>query len=417
MEHSSKSPSSQSGRASTFPDMRSLESHNKYPDCLWMQLEAIPVRSVAAQTEQLHIHLSLNFNEHWEPLLGGRVKFGLQSGTLKLNLENCEIPVASRQLVGDFMLSPIQSSTQVLFTENSAVVLESETAEKTKENHGTLCHVSTLGDDTTPAWIFALERADSVLKGLLKSVRIAELTAQPLRIAATFEVAKEDIYITDAEGLWPHDITPNQHSVLERILTVYLQVNKFQPALSWALLSYNLPAVEQPEVEIFPEAQAQLQEMVDRIISAETDNFTELAKIANLNPARDFAGGNLRGTTLNTVDFSSAKLQGTNFRGANLSDADFSDANLQNAKFGGADLSGAFLGNADLSRADLYRASLALANLSGADLSRANLLEVNLTNTNFSGTNVESARFGNNSGLAEDVKLNLQQGGAIFEDV
>ncbi len=382
-----------------------------------MQLEAIPVRSVAAQTEQLHIHLSLNFNEHWEPLLGGRVKFGLQSGTLKLNLENCEIPVASRQLVGDFMLSPIQSSTQVLFTENSAVVLESETAEKTKENHGTLCHVSTLGDDTTPAWIFALERADSVLKGLLKSVRIAELTAQPLRIAATFEVAKEDIYITDAEGLWPHDITPNQHSVLERILTVYLQVNKFQPALSWALLSYNLPAVEQPEVEIFPEAQAQLQEMVDRIISAETDNFTELAKIANLNPARDFAGGNLRGTTLNTVDFSSAKLQGTNFRGANLSDADFSDANLQNAKFGGADLSGAFLGNADLSRADLYRASLALANLSGADLSRANLLEVNLTNTNFSGTNVESARFGNNSGLAEDVKLNLQQGGAIFEDV
>ncbi|MGB3267040.1 MAG: pentapeptide repeat-containing protein [Microcoleus sp.] len=397
--------------------MRSLESHNKYPDCLWMQLEAIPVLSVGTETQQLDIHLSLNFNEHWEPILGGRVKFGLQGGTLKLNLENCEIPVASRQLVGDFKLSPIQSSTQVLFTENPAVVLESETAEKAKENHGTLCHVSTIGDDTTPAWIFTLERADSVLKGLLKSVRIAELTAKPLRIAATFEVAKEDIYITDAEGLWLHDITPNQHSVLERILTVYLQANKLQPALSWALLSYNLPAVEQPEEEIVPEAQAKLQQMVDRIISAETDNFTELAKIANLNPARDFAGANLRGTTLNAVDFSSAKLQGANFRGANLSDADFSDANLQNAKFGGADLSGAFLGNADLSRADLYRASLALANLSGADLSRANLLEVNLTNTNFSGTNVESARFGNNSGLAEDVKLNLQQGGAIFEDV
>ncbi|MCC3590803.1 pentapeptide repeat-containing protein [Microcoleus sp. PH2017_28_MFU_U_A] len=396
--------------------MRSLESHNKYPDCLWMQLEAIPVPSVAAQTQQLDIHLSLNFNEHWEPLLGGRVKFGLQGGTLKLNLENCEIPVASRQLVGDFELSPIDSSTEVLSTESQRKVRDNEKTEKIQETDCTFCHVSTIGDDTKPAWIFSLKRGKPVLKGLLKSVKLGEFPAKPLRIAAAFEVAKEDIYLTDAEGLWPHDITPNQHSVLERILTVYL-ANKLQPALSWALLSYNLPAVEQPEVEIIAPAEAELQEMVDRIIAAETDDFVELATIANLNPALDFAGGSLRGTSLSAVDFSSANLPAANFRGANLNDADFSDANLQNAKFGGADLSGAFLGNADLSGADLYRASLALANLSGADFSRANLLEVNLTNANFSGANVKSARFGNNSGLAEDVKLNLQQRGAIFEDV
>ncbi|MEG3860003.1 pentapeptide repeat-containing protein [Microcoleus sp. herbarium12] len=391
--------------------MRSLESHNKYPDCLWMQLEAIPVPSVAAQTQQLDIHLSLNFNEHWEPLLGGRVKFGLQGGTLKLNLENCEIPVASRQLVGDFMLSSIESSTEVLLSESQRA-----NSEKIDETDCTLCHVSTVGDDTKPAWIFSLKRGKPVLKGLLKSAKLGEFAAKQLRISAVFEVAKEDIYLTDAEGLWPHDITPNQHSVLERILTVYLQANKLQPALSWALLSYNLPAVEPPEVEIVAPAEARLQEMVDRIIAAETDDFAELAKIANLNPAQDFAGGSLRGTSLSAVDFSSANLPAANFRGANLDDADFSDANLQNAKFGGADLSGAFLGNADLSGADLYRASLALANLSGADLSGANLLEVNLTNANFSGANVESARFGNNSGLAEDVKLSLQQRGAIFEE-
>ncbi|WP_293335780.1 pentapeptide repeat-containing protein [Microcoleus sp. CAWBG58] len=396
--------------------MRSLESHNKYPDCLWMQLEAIPVPSVAAQTQQLDIHLSLNFNEHWEPLLGGRVKFGLQGGTLKLNLENCEIPVASRQLVGDFELSPTDSSTEVLSTASQREVGDNEKAEKIQETDCTFCHVSTIGDDTKPAWIFSLKRGKPILKGLLKSVKLGEFSAQPLRIAAAFEVAKEDIYLTDAEGLWPHDITPNQHSVLERILTVYL-ANKLQPALSWALLSYNLPAVEQPEVEIIAQAEDELQEMVDRIIAAETDDFVELATIANLNPAMDFAGGSLRGTSLSAVDFSSANLPAANFRGANLNDADFSDANLQNAKFGGADLSGAFLGNADLSGADLYRASLALANLSGADLSRANLLEVNLTNANFSGANVKSARFGNNSGLADDVKLNLQQRGAIFEEV
>lgn len=383
-----------------------------------MQLEAIPVPSVAAQTQQLDIHLSLNFNEHWEPLLGGRVKFGLQGGTLKLNLENCEIPVALRQLVGDFELSPIDSnsSTEVLSTESQREVGDNDKAENIQETDCTFCHVSTIGDDTKPAWIFSLKRGKPVLKGLLKSVKLGEFPAQPLRIAAAFEVAKEDIYLTDAEGLWPHDITPNQHSVLERILTVYL-ANKLQPALSWALLSYNLPAVEQPEVEIIVQAEDRLQEIVDRIIAAETDDFVELATIANLNPALDFAGGSLRGTSLSAVDFSSANLPAANFRGANLDDADFSDANLQNAKFGGADLSGAFLGNADLSGADLYRASLALANLSGADLSRANLLEVNLTNANFSGANVKSARFGNNSGLAEDVKVNLQQRGAIFEEV
>ena len=406
-----------------LPDMRSLESHNKYPDCLWMQLEAIPVPSVAPQTQQLDIHLSLNFNEHWEPLLGGRVKFGLQGGTLKLYLENCEIPVASRQLVGSFQLLPIeetlpiQSSEKILVSESQRGVQGGDKAEKIQETESIWCHVSTIRNDTTPAWVFAVEQRKSVLKGLLKSAKLGELAGKEFRIAAAFEVAKEDINLTDAEGLWPHDITPNQHSVLERILTIYLQEHKIQPALSWALLSYNLPPVEPREVKIVPEAESELQEMVDRIISAETDNFVELAKIANLNPALDFAGSTLRGTTLSAVDFSSANLDRVNFRGATLNDADFSDASLQNAKFGGADLSGAFLGNADLSGADLHKASLALANLSGANLSGANLLEVNLTNTNFSGANVESARFGNNSGMDEEMQVNLQQRGAIFEEV
>jgi uncharacterized protein YjbI with pentapeptide repeats len=388
-----------------------------------MQLEAIPVPSVAAQTQQFDIHLSLNFNEHWEPLLGGRVKFGLQGGTLNLYLENCEIPVVSRQLVGSFKLLPIEetlpikSSAEILVSENQRVVQGGENPQKSKETEITFCQVSTISNDTTPAWIFAVEQGKSVLKGLLKSAKLGEVAAKEFRMAAAFEVAKEDIYLTDAEGLWPHDITPNQHSVLERILTIYLQGNKLQPALSWALFSYNLPPVEPREVEIVPEAESQLQEMVDRIISAETDNFVELAKIANLNPALDFAGSSLRGTTLSAVDFSSANLDRVNFRGANLSDVDFSDANLQNAKFGGADLSGAFLGNANLSGADLYKASLALANLSGANLSGANLLEVNLTNTNFSGANVEAARFGNNSGIDEEMQVNLQQRGAIFEEV
>lgn len=403
--------------------MRSLEFHNKYPDCLWMQLEAIPVASDTTDTQHLDLYASLNFNEHWEPLLGGRVKFGLQGGTLRLNLENGEIPLASRQLFGFFNLLPIekaqqnQSLEEVSLTENQPGVRDKQPQKKSAETDCNSCHVSTLGDDASPVWRFELERGKTVLKGLLQSLNLGEVPAQPCRIEAVFEVFKEDIYITDTEGLWLHDITPNQHSILEKILSVYLQANKLQSALSWALFCYDLPKVERPESEIFPAAEAELQALVDRIIAAKTDNFAELAKIANLNPALDFAGANLRGTTLSAVDFSSAKLDRANFRGADLSDADFSDANLQNAKFSGADLSGAFLGNADLKGADLHRSSLALANLSGANLCNANLVEVNLTNANLGGANVESARFGNNSGISEEMKVNLQQRGAIFEEV
>lgn len=392
--------------------MRSLDSHNKYPDCLWMQLEAIPVSSAATATKHLDLYVSLNFNEHWQPLLDGRVKFGLQSGTLKLNLANTEIPLKTSQLVGDFQLLPIEEAPEHQRGDGPS------DGENTEETDCTFCHVFIMGDETKPVWKFEVRRGKPLLKGLLKTVKIGELLATNFQVEAVFEVAKEDIYITDAEGLWPHDITPNQHSVLERILTLYLATNTIQPAMSWALLCDDSSAVKRRDVEIVPQTEeALLQEMVDRIISAETTDFAELAKIANLNPAEDFAGANLRGTSLSAVDLSSANLDRANFRGADLSDADLSDANLQNAKFSGADLSGAFLGNADLKGADFYKASLALANLSGANLENANLVEVNLTNTNLSGAKVESARFGNNSGLSEETKLNLQQRGAIFQEL
>jgi uncharacterized protein YjbI with pentapeptide repeats len=394
-----------------LPDMRSLDSHNKYPDCLWMQLEAIPVSSDATASGRVDLYLSLQFNECWEPLLGGRVKFGLQGGKLNLNLENCKIPFTARQSIGNFKLLPTEKTPEI---QGNVDVLAARTIEETD---GAVCHVSTIGDDTTPSWVFELKGGKPPLKGFLKSSKLGELVAKSLAIEAVFSVAKEDIYLTDVEGLWSHDITPNKHSILARILIVDLLESKLQPALSWGLLCYDSPRLERREKEIVPQTETQLQEKIDRILAAKTDSFAELAKIANLNLADDFAGANLLGTSLNGVDFSSAKLDRANFRGAVLTDADFSDASLQNAKFSGADLSGAFLGNADLQDADLYKASLALANLSGANLYGANLIDVNLTNANFSGANVESARFGNNAGLLEEMQANLQQRGAIFEGI
>jgi uncharacterized protein YjbI with pentapeptide repeats len=62
--------------------------------------------------------------------------------------------------------------------------------------------------------------------------------------------------------------------------------------------------------------------------------------------------------------------------------------------------------HADLSRAHLRVADLRDANLRGADLSGADL----------SGIQVEKTRFRNNLGITEELKKDLINRGAIFED-
>lgn len=415
-----------------------LESENKCPDSLWMQLEGIPVQSGSTDTEQLELYLTINFNEQWEPLLGGRMKFGLKGGEVRLKLENAQMPLAARELNGSFNLSvqeerqqqegsANQSNVEASLGESKSGVQEKLGTEKTtgRTNQSQLssCQVSTKGSEVDPAWVFEGKTGKSVLKGLLKKAKlgIVDVTRKPCSIEATFEVSAQDVFMTDAEGLWHHDISPNKHAVLERKLILFLLETKLKPYLSWVQLRYESPVSAPSSVEtgneaIDPQALQQLQDLIQRISEANTNNFMELAQIAGVNPVIDLAGGNLLGTNLSGVDLSGANLCRTNLRGAELDDADLSETNLSDANLRGADLSGAYLANADLSLADLHRASLALANLSGANLSGADLSEANLSNTNLSGAKLKDARFGKNPGISEEAKLNLKQRGAIFEE-
>ncbi|MFB2919897.1 MULTISPECIES: pentapeptide repeat-containing protein [Aerosakkonema] len=395
-------------------------SQNKYPDCLWMQLEAIPVESGASDTSALDLYLTINFDEHWEPVLGGRVKLGLKGGELRLKLEGGEIPLASRDRKDSLELAVTEDRKKYKSSENksSADTNPVEIGSSLQDN----LNVSQIAfrsnnSQVNPAWIFEVKAGESILKGGVKSAKLLTVNAieKFCRIEATFEVSKHDVYLIDAEGLWRHDISPNQHAVLERKLALFLWESKLKPCLSWAQLCYDCLIVEKGDKTTVPQIQAHLQEEIDRIIAAPTKDFLELAKIAGLDPAIDFAGGNLRGTNLNGVDLSSANLCRANLRGADLSDAELTDANLSSANLSGADLSGADLGNINLSHADLHLASLALANLSGANLSGANLVEANLSSANLGSANVKQARFGKNAGISEQMKLDLKQRGAIFE--
>ena len=362
-----------------------LETHNRYPDGLRLELTPRPIPSDSSSARRFALEVSLEFNEQWQSLLGGRVKWGLKGGELRLEL-------------GGGVSLVKGSERSLAFSEMPSL------------------HVS-IQARSEREWIWGF-RNESVLKGAIARFGLAELEVKESAegLTATFGVTPADVSPSETEGLWRHDISPNQHTILERALAFALCKAQFEPYLSqvqWR--SPQTPAREKPVEEdslSFPN----LQNLIERISSAKTEDFFQLAAIAELNPARDFAGGNLLGTSLNGLDLSGVNFAATNLRGANLSDADLSEANLNGATLKGADLSGAYLGNANLRNADLHRASLALANLGGADLSGANLLFVNLSNANLSSIRVEGAIFGHNPGLTEAIKLNLQQRGAIFQD-
>jgi tetratricopeptide (TPR) repeat protein len=67
---------------------------------------------------------------------------------------------------------------------------------------------------------------------------------------------------------------------------------------------------------------------IRRLISAKTTNFSELCKLAALDPSHDFRFANLSNT-----DFADSDLSGYDFTGANLTAADFRRANYEHAIF------------------------------------------------------------------------------------
>ncbi|MEZ2238391.1 pentapeptide repeat-containing protein [Microcoleus sp.] len=118
------------------------------------------------------------------------------------------------------------------------------------------------------------------------------------------------------------------------------------------------------------------QHSIQQILEAETNDFMELARIAGLDIATDFAGADLSGVDLSGADLSNADLSN-----ANLSDANLSGVNLTLAKLSGADLSGADLRGTNLSKADLSGADLRGAKLKGVKLKGAKLSDAKLRDT------------------------------------
>lgn len=237
-----------------------------------MELEGIPVQpnsdepleflTTFSQRQHFELRLTLKFNEQWESLGQGRVKFGLKGGELRLILENAESPYQSRELVGSVALdiplnpqepksNPTHNAKQVSgFTlasflnshtpQNQVAVNASQKSQKTVASV-TICHITTKVTEENPVWIFEEERGEFALRGLLAQAKLATINvlAVPCRIEATFIVSRRDVCLTDAEGLWKSEISPNKRAVLNRLIIQHLLEPKLKHYLSRAELHYD----------------------------------------------------------------------------------------------------------------------------------------------------------------------------------
>ncbi len=361
-----------------------VTSDNPCPDCVSLQWGILSKTEPIIIGDQLPFVLLMRFKEQEKSLLNGHLKFGIKGAILTVQLEDGEIiePLSSLDNLGQLQTHSPSLAIWQLISPTGVSILQTEST-------------------FSPLAVFKPFNASICL-------------------TITLTITPSDLSITNAEGLWRHDIHPNQHAILDRVLAWFLYKNRLSNYLCRIKLTSDqnrdIIRENKPRGEIDPQALAQLHQLLNRFDTADTQDLLELTALGNLDPLKDLAGGNFLAGELSGVALSGAILSRTNFRGANLTDADLSEALLNYSRFSGADLSGSLLGNAQLVGVDFYRASLALANLIGANLTGANLQEANLSQTNFSGATVTGAKFGQNLGMTEKMKASLAQKGAIFLD-
>ncbi|MBE9222319.1 pentapeptide repeat-containing protein [Cyanobacterium stanieri LEGE 03274] len=336
-----------------------LNFHTQYCDCLSMKLQLIPVANTA---NHFQLSLNLDFTPQEKKILHGNIKFALRVVRLYLNLENINLIEANETK------SPLIKKIDNPLSRLPYWEIRHITDSKFLEGH-----------------------LDNVILGTV------EIQTTPYQLTATLKSKLAHVYLSQIEGLWRHDITPNKHAVLERKLAKFIWQTNLKPFVAETIFSSdeittNSTHSQEKEDDLLKE----LKEILQIIYQTPKDDFSDLAQIAGLNPLVDFAGGDLTGANLSGLKLSSADFKYVNLRGADLTDVDLSEANISYAKLNGADLSGAYLEGANLRFSNLQSASLALANLIGADLTGANLLKTNLTKTTLAQALVEGTIFGDN---------------------
>lgn len=331
-----------------------LKLENHCPECVSMDLKMIPL-----DNQQFELRLNVSLAQPEISILTGKIRLGLRALILGLNLQDVSL-VEVKDL----------DSSSIKRVDNPFSRLP----------HWEIRHL--------PGQKFLQDDLTDVALGVVKVTN-----ALDFRLAVTLTCKPAHVNLSNIEGLWRHDITPNKHGILERKLAKFIYQTRLNPFVSEAIFA-TIDREFNDNGEMSTSALHQnLKDTLQLVYQANENNFVKLADIAQLNLLTDFAGADLTGANLSGLKLSSANLKYANLRGADLTDIDLSEANLSYSHLNGADLTGAYLEGANLRYCNLQSASLALANVMGADLSYANLIKTNLTNTSLSQATVEGAVF------------------------
>lgn len=227
------------------------DPENKCPECLFLDLEKVSIlEGILKQpsANKIDLYFTINFNEQWENLIIGRVKFGIRGGELRLKLDNGKIPYASRSFNSPLSVSTVveielgQSSENVnevgasLSVDKPGLTAkrnEKSTLGRKEKFQETIFNISTKGSEEKPTWVFKANRDDMVMIGTLTDKKLAtmEIISNPYSITATFEISMRDVRLTDSEGL-PSDISRNKWAWIERRIILWLLESKLKPYMS-----------------------------------------------------------------------------------------------------------------------------------------------------------------------------------------
>ena len=224
---------------------------NNCPECLYLDLEERPVGKqglFSSIQNQIDLHFTISFNEQWEDIGMGRIKFGIRGGELRLKLIQGKIPYNCRSFNDSLSLATDLEVEVGQGRENlsgmgaslakdkwgwTAKRDEKQTASRKEKFQKTTSHISTKGSDEEPIWVFEASQDDVVLRGTLTEANLGtmEIEGNTYNVTATFEVSLGDVRLTASEGL-PSDVSSNKLAWIERRIIFWLLKSKLKPYLS-----------------------------------------------------------------------------------------------------------------------------------------------------------------------------------------
>jgi len=192
------------------------------------------------KTIELHLNV---------PLSTSGIKLSIESGELRVRLENGKLPLDIRQLNNSFDVTSKKDKQNQESSKNQSGIETSlakgeqgvKATPREKKIAGKICQITTKGAEETPASVFEVATEEPLLKGALTNQELATMnvTAKPCEVEATFGTSRQDLKITGAKGQWLTNLIPEKREALEIALAKLLLKHKLQSPLTQVNLGYD----------------------------------------------------------------------------------------------------------------------------------------------------------------------------------